>query len=264
MRTGGRSFFVAPELSSGHVLRPTEASDIYSLAITVYTLGNGNSNFFGDLEGTGMRAVQLVMSGHRPSCPNGLRGLHKTHTEYLYSILCNMWQPDAKQRPTAHDLAIPLFNLSNDLNKVFTPFIDLFPHQHPVTAHHNSLTLSIDSYPWNDPRDGVSLKPLPDLLRQTAIAKLIIAARNNSAAEICKAHVNHIRDIICVALDTGVFHPFLFLKGLNRFLLMHGAVNLNDEVLQDIATLLFTTGVLRTYVVKLCRNECTGNRALLE
>ena len=42
IRQGGRPRFVAPELSMGHEkIRGTEASDVYSLAMTIFTLATG-------------------------------------------------------------------------------------------------------------------------------------------------------------------------------------------------------------------------------
>lgn len=42
LQQGGRARFVAPELSAGpEKFRINEASDIYSLAMTIYALGTG-------------------------------------------------------------------------------------------------------------------------------------------------------------------------------------------------------------------------------
>ena len=79
IRQGGRVRFVAPELWSGQrPLRINEASDTYSLAMTIYALGTHRRPLFKyDNDFTVVNAIQ---TGARPEEPESLGGLppHKT------------------------------------------------------------------------------------------------------------------------------------------------------------------------------------------
>lgn len=120
-RQGGDPRFVAPELSSGtELFRSNEASDVYSLAMTIYTLGTGLKPFHHFKHW--LPALQAAQSGKRPSkfVSSGSRlplvsdidvhegaqdilcmgGLTAAASHYIWALLIPMWHHDPSSRPS--------------------------------------------------------------------------------------------------------------------------------------------------------------------
>lgn len=89
--------FIAPETIFSFTL--DERSDVYSLAITIYTLGappkpfNQVSSYF--------PVVTTVGQGKRLSRCETLGGLTSSETDKLWSLITRMWHQDPQCRPTA-------------------------------------------------------------------------------------------------------------------------------------------------------------------
>lgn len=84
-----------------------------------------------------------------------------------------------------------------------------------------------------------------------------------STVQIRKARVEHIVAIILLARAQRVLSPALFYVGLKDYL--SGASQLNgNEQLQDVADLLFATGVSRFRVAEMCRPRGVEGRVLIE
>lgn len=121
LRQGGRQRFLAPELSAGpEQFRINEASDIYSLAMTIYALGTGLVPFH-DLKGD-FAASRSAEEGIRPSSfrnsmspdvrPNSealsdhnratisLGGLTQKDSELVWKLMIQMWDNDPLMRPS--------------------------------------------------------------------------------------------------------------------------------------------------------------------
>lgn len=90
--------FVAPELSAGPVMSPTnEASDVYSLAMTIYALGTGLLPFHETY--SDYTASQMAKAGARPSRVL-LGGLTQAENGNLLGLLTGMWEHEPASRPS--------------------------------------------------------------------------------------------------------------------------------------------------------------------
>jgi serine/threonine protein kinase len=109
---GGRVRFVAPELwSDQDPRRTTEASDTYSLAMTIYALGTQQSPF--SQYHNDFAVVNAALSGTRPEQPDSLGGLSPRETAGLWKIMSEMWKQDPLRRPSMH-LVKARFNMLFD------------------------------------------------------------------------------------------------------------------------------------------------------
>lgn len=98
IRQGGAFRFVAPELSIGPgKARPNEASDTYSAAMTIYSIGTGMRPFVDDRE---IRAAWLAQQGYRPARPTSFRGLSDFEISGVWRILSQMWHREPTKRPS--------------------------------------------------------------------------------------------------------------------------------------------------------------------
>jgi len=79
-------------------LRISESSDIYSLAMTIYTLGTG-SQPFEDISNE-RAACHAAGKGKRPSKHDLIGGLMKDEAELLWSLIERMWDQQPRLRPT--------------------------------------------------------------------------------------------------------------------------------------------------------------------
>ncbi|KAF8311066.1 kinase-like protein, partial [Clavulina sp. PMI_390] len=101
---GGHIRFTAPEITSGQIMLCNEASDIYSLAMTIYSLGVGKPPLYhvpGD-----QRAVRLMEHGERPSYLPGSRmdafcGPNDAIVPDIWRLLERMWVQEPRDRPGA-------------------------------------------------------------------------------------------------------------------------------------------------------------------
>ena len=101
IRQGGRVRFVAPESwSSQRPHRINEASDTYSLAMTIYALGTRLRPF--SEYNHDFAVVNVVQSGTRPTQPESLGGLPPCETAELWKIMSSMWAQDPHRRPSMH------------------------------------------------------------------------------------------------------------------------------------------------------------------
>lgn len=99
VQSGGKNRFVAPELTSASVARATQASDIYSLAMTVFTLGSGTPPLA--TYQSNRSAIIAAEDGERPGCPYSFGGLDSENTRMLYDLLGDMWLGEPDQRLSA-------------------------------------------------------------------------------------------------------------------------------------------------------------------
>ncbi|KAF8311064.1 kinase-like protein [Clavulina sp. PMI_390] len=94
--------FAAPELTSGDQVLGNEASDIYSLAMTIYSLGVGKpplDNVLGN-----QRAVRQMEKGERPRRENDaetFRRLDNATSSKVWLLLEQMWVHESQDRPSA-------------------------------------------------------------------------------------------------------------------------------------------------------------------
>ncbi|KAF8304818.1 kinase-like protein [Clavulina sp. PMI_390] len=105
---GGRLRFLSPELSRGpDQFRTNEASDIYSLAMTIYSLGVGKVPLW-EIE-RDIQAVKLLEEGRRPGPESNARSsetmeslgdLDAVSTLKLWSLLGQMWVHEPEERIT--------------------------------------------------------------------------------------------------------------------------------------------------------------------
>ena len=94
----GHLRFLAPEIASGELESCVDQrSDIYSLAMTVYTLGT-KSLPFNDM--TALRACLAAVKGERPPRHDSLGGLTIELAKPLWSLIERMWDQDPGRRPT--------------------------------------------------------------------------------------------------------------------------------------------------------------------
>ncbi|KAF8301046.1 kinase-like protein [Clavulina sp. PMI_390] len=110
LNQGGRLRFIAPELSRGpEQFRSNEASDIYSLAMTIYSLGVCKVPLWDTANDR--QAVKLLEEGKRPGYDLDLQsvtdverfgGLEDSSNLKLWSLLRQMWVHDPAERITAH------------------------------------------------------------------------------------------------------------------------------------------------------------------
>lgn len=267
VRTGGRAFFVAPELVIADVLRPTESSDIYSLAITIYVLAIATSNCLVNEETetlNGIREVQIATtSGQVPPCPDSLGGLDKTRTDSLYKLLNLMWSGNAQTRVDACVAKAHLMDIADYLDADFkqfgpAPYANLLPES-------DFLQLSqqlISGYRWNDVRAGswmiTSFHPRQGAALAAGLIYLILSPHMEREAQIL--HLNHMKEIILMIHKYVTPRPYFFYNALATAL-QTTSTTINWE---HIAVLLIVIGVSRPRVVEICGIK--GNRvwALLE
>jgi len=96
-RTGGKWRYAAPELANdGEQGWTTEASDIYSLALTYLELATLERPF-PDKNDCGV--TSMVQRGGRPAKPLKTRLLNEEQTARLWSLLEEMWDHDPTRRP---------------------------------------------------------------------------------------------------------------------------------------------------------------------
>ena len=125
IREGGRLRFLAPELSCGReTFRTTTASDVYSLAMTLFNLSTLCLPFEElDNEWAAAHAVRQGQRPRRVSAPRFLSG----YFSMLWDLMVMMWDHDAPARPAAatatrrlREILGPLIrsNMENDITLV--------------------------------------------------------------------------------------------------------------------------------------------------
>lgn len=106
---GGRYRFLAPELTLGlENSRTNEASDVYSLAMTMYALGTRGSPF---KEVNELAAAQAVQRGERPAIPTSLGGLDMSMTQMLSEIMVKMWIHKPVLRPSVATVQFGIYSM---------------------------------------------------------------------------------------------------------------------------------------------------------
>ena len=96
-RTGGKWRYAAPELANdGEQGWTTEASDIYSLALTFLELATLERPFLGKKD---CAVPSIVQRGGRPAKPLKTQLLNEEQTARLWSLLEKMWDHDPAHRP---------------------------------------------------------------------------------------------------------------------------------------------------------------------
>jgi serine/threonine protein kinase len=115
IREGGRLCFLAPELSyEPDSFRTTAASDVYSLAMTLFNLSTLRTPF--EEYRNELVAAYAARSGQRPQIPSTTR-FFKGSFSGLRELLTLMWAPDESARPAAAMVA-------QRLQEVLHPFMD--------------------------------------------------------------------------------------------------------------------------------------------
>ena len=95
IRQGGRLRYLAPEICPAEE-EDLRTTDIYSLAMTIYTLGT-RSQPFGDIKESS--ACRAAREGRRPSKPALLGWLMKDEADPLWSLIERMWDQQPRFRP---------------------------------------------------------------------------------------------------------------------------------------------------------------------
>ena len=103
IREGGRLRYLAPELSYGpDSFRTTAASDVYSLAMTLFNLSTLRMPY--EEHRNEMAAADAARNGQRPQKPNTTRFFAGSFNT-LWELLVLMWKHDDSARPTAATVA---------------------------------------------------------------------------------------------------------------------------------------------------------------
>lgn len=265
VRTGGRGFFVAPEIYSADILRSAESCDVYSLAITIYVLGtNTRGNPFG-AEG---RSTHVAMSGWRPPCPDSLGGLDKQDTGLLYGLLRRMWSSHPAARTNAADIEHSLETLATRLTEEFRQFEPIsYPHTLHVDDFYSKSKQLVDEYQWRDPAAGIYLIESFDPFRREAVVGKLVYAIMSAGPEEQPNRLNHMVNVIQLGLrHSKAFRPGLFYYGIRNSLAATPGVNWTPEHQKSrhVATLLFAIGVSRFRVADMCVIAFGGNRLIME
>lgn len=149
LQEGGRLRFVAPELSSGSErFRTNEASDVYSLAMTIYALGSGLVPFH-DIKNE-FAASRAAEAGNRPSTAQisnmvFLTGHAQAGIEELVIQITQMWDGNPDLRPSVavirEEVLLSGLMLRPSLSSASTPFTSsaTYPNdshlRHAVTSN---------------------------------------------------------------------------------------------------------------------------------
>lgn len=102
IREGGCLRFLAPELTIGdddEDFRSNEASDIYSFAMTILSLGTQAPPFQEILNDRA--AARAARKGHRPLIPLNLGNLDENLYAKLMKLIVAMWHHNPVMRPSA-------------------------------------------------------------------------------------------------------------------------------------------------------------------
>jgi len=114
---GGHFFFAAPELSYGRdIFRTTAASDVYSLAMTLFNLSTLRMPF--KEHRNDMATADAARNGQRPPIPSTTRFFADSFN-VLWELLVLMWAPTDSARPTAMMVAQQL----TDILQTFSPTV---------------------------------------------------------------------------------------------------------------------------------------------
>lgn len=190
IRSGGRAQFISPEVSSGEIRRPTEASDVYSLAMTIYALGTDDTPFAGC--SNERMATRAAENGDRPDFPGTLAGLGAEHTAQLYALLEEMWVPDPAKRARAAyaEKAMQALVLRQRDTLVYwsLPYPLTGPDPPLDGAWRRYTSKALDSYSWELVDSGVALiQTFAPQSRDLIIADMLLAAIGNDS------HVSHLQ-----------------------------------------------------------------------
>lgn len=99
IREGGRTRFLAPELSNGpEEFRTSAASDVFSLAMTFLNVWTRELPF---AEFKEQRAGAAIRDGRRPSRPAVQVGLPPAMEHEFWLLLVSMWAHAAGDRPSS-------------------------------------------------------------------------------------------------------------------------------------------------------------------
>lgn len=154
IQTGGSPRFVAPELTSAIVEHPTVTSDVYSLAMTIFTLGSGSLPWPSK---NNLQAVAAAEQGERPDCPSAFCGLDTEYTAVLYSILSRMWVKDPTSRCQAEIVEREIMGLrSQPRSDNYNRTDELHQTSSPST-NGPGLDQAFSNYTWRDVQEGASL-----------------------------------------------------------------------------------------------------------
>ncbi|KAF8309232.1 kinase-like protein [Clavulina sp. PMI_390] len=105
LQEGGRIRFLAPELSSGGMVkfRTSKESDIFSLAMTFLNIWTGKPPF--SHVKNEQKVLAHFLKGQRPPHPASTITLEATVTTNFWNLIVNMWAQEPEKRPPiAHAL----------------------------------------------------------------------------------------------------------------------------------------------------------------
>lgn len=254
IRAGGRAQFVSPEVSSGETQRPTEASDIYSLAMTIYALGTGDTPFA--RYSNERMATRAAENGERPDCPGTFSGLGAEHTLQLYTLLQDMWAHDPTERARATDIEkvtqALVLRQRDTLLFWSLPYPPGGPNP-PIDGGWRRDTIrALDSYQWEDVESGVMLlQSFAPHCRDVVIARMLLAAIGNGSC------VSHLQEVFarCREFSTEAIIMQSFASASLELL---GRPSNPPSHIQ-LATLLVTTAISRNTVFEICARAYTLN-----
>ncbi|KAF9472453.1 kinase-like protein [Pholiota conissans] len=127
----GTMAWMAPEVHSGS--RPDKASDVYSLAMTIWEIYSGQTPFSETLLNV---LSGLVTSGSRPERPSGLSD------DKVWAVVRQCWSHNAESRPTA-DQVVNFLNSSSTGGISISHIIEV---DESLLASHSSIA---NSWNWN-------------------------------------------------------------------------------------------------------------------
>lgn len=176
VRSGGILRFVAPEVSDGKMTRGREPSDIYSFAMSIFTLGTGKTPF--NHIANNNLANRMSNDGERPATPDSFHGLGPDLTQSLGKMMEHMWQHDPPKRMEAPLVRETLEDLL-DRYQTTMLLVPLFPHA-SFSPHSTAEAHSLISQQADMPESGVDMDGISTLFdalhpqhRSLLIARLV-------------------------------------------------------------------------------------------
>lgn len=245
VRTGGRLRFLAPELSCADIPRPTQQSDIYSFAMTIYALGTGSAPLNHLNERAAIRAAEC---GERPGLPETLGGLDIQSTNKLYRWLTCMWRQNPDARLSARKVEWCIKDIQVD--RMIYSYCES-----PDPSYRNALSGIFQAFKSYDLTTGVALfqsVPAADqyLLVQEILSRAYIPEGTREDPYNTARRLANLTKFF--ARLSNVCSEGVFVRGFVSWA-PSAAVELSSSICRSLARLLFATRLPRRKVVECCR-----------
>lgn len=116
LHEGGRTRFLAPELSAGLTdrFRTSQASDTFSLSMTFLNIWTRQHPFFEIRKE--QKVAASLRAGRRPKRPTSVIKLMPDVEERLWGLLVDMWAQDPLNRPSSR-------MVRDKLESIFAPWL---------------------------------------------------------------------------------------------------------------------------------------------